>query len=180
MKKIIYLFLAIALLASCEKSKKEILEENIAAYVKQGANIPESYQPVTTEILETVTIGGFANIILLINNEELERKKKFVNVIENSTDPKKINAAKETIENEKALIKKIEIENEKLEKRLKSKRVAFIKVEHTCKLKNKSANIIDEHFYILTDSDYNIKMFKIKNKKNILQTVDYFKKNILK
>lgn len=180
MKKIIFLFLAIAFLTSCEKSKKEILEENIATYIKKGANIPESYEPVETNILETVYIGDYANAVLSVNNEELESKKKFVSAIENSNDEKKINAAKKTVENEKILIKELELENKKLEKRLKSKRVAFIKVEHTCNLKNKAGKAVEQHFYVLTDDDYNIKLFKIKNKKNILQTLEYFKKNIIK
>jgi len=187
MKKFIYLLLAITLITSCGKSKKDILNENIAAYIKKGAFVPESYQPIETHVLDTVFINKFAAAILSMNQGEVEIKKKYINDLdllikefETTKADDKIKATNDRIQKEEELISKIEDENKKLEKLLKDDGIAFLKVEHTCKLKNKKGDLVDDHLYILTDADLNIKMVKEKGKNNIMETLEYFRKNILK
>lgn len=187
MKKFIYLIFAIILITSCGKSKKDILNENIAAYVKKGAFVPESYQPVETHVIDTVFINKFAGAILSINKGEIEIKKKYINDLDllikefkSTKADDKIKAANARIEKEEALISKIEDENKKLEKLLKDDGIAFLKVEHSCKLKNKKGDLVDDHLYILTDSDLNVKMVKEKGKNNIMETLEYFRKNFVK
>lgn len=187
MKKIIYLLFVVALIASCGKSKKDILNENIANYIKKGAYTPESYQPIETHVIDTVFINKFAGAILSINKGEIEIKKKYINDLdllikdfETTKAEDKIKATNARIQKEEEIISKIEDENKKLEKLLNDEGIAFLKVEHSCKLKNKKGDLVDDHLYILTDGDLNIKMVKEKGKNNINETLEYFKKNILK
>jgi hypothetical protein len=174
-------------ITSCTKSKKDILNENIAAYVKENANVPESYQPVETHVLDTVFINKFAETLLSINNGEIEIKKKYIHDLdllakefESSKAENKVKVTNERIQKENGLITQIENENKKLETLLNNEGIAFLKVEHLCKLKNKKGEVVDDHLYILTDGDLNIKMVKEKGKNNIFETLEYFRKNIVK
>lgn len=187
MKKVIYFILALTLLTSCGKSKKDILNENIATYIKQNANVPESYQPIDTKVLDTIFINKYAATILSINKGEIEIKKKFINDLEGlskefelSKAMDKVKVNQERIAKEKEMISKMEEENKKLEKLLNNNDVAYIRVEHTCKLKNKKGELVDDHLYILADKDLNIQMVKEKGKNNIMQTLDFYRKNIIK
>jgi hypothetical protein len=187
MKKIIYFIFTLVLITSCGKSKKDILNENIANYIKKNANVPESYQPVETHVLDTVFIDKFAGTILSINKGEIEIKKKYIadldllsKEFEKSKAENKVKVTQERIQKENKLITEIESENKKLEALLKDDGIAFLKVEHLCKLKTKKGDLVDDHLYILTDSDLNVKMVKEKGKDNIFQTLEYFRKNIIK
>jgi len=187
MKKIVYFLFAITLLASCGKLKKDILNENIATYIKLNANVPESYKPIETLNIEPIYISKYAQAIINVNNGEIDIKNKYmqdmeqlIKNFEKSNAPEKVKYTQENIKKEKELISNIKKENEKLEILLNDDRIAFKKVEHTCKLKNKKDELVEEHLYILTDTDQNIKMVKQKGKNNIIQTMEYFKKNFVK
>jgi hypothetical protein len=187
MKKFLYFIFAIALLTSCEKSKKDILNDNIANYIKQNANVPDSYKSIKTQNLGPVYINNYAESIIAVNNDEIQLKNKYnedleqlIKNFEKSNESEKVKLTKEKLNQEKELITSIQKENEKLEKLLKRNRIAFIKVEHSCKLKNKKDEIIEDHLYILTDEDLNVKMVKEKGKNNTRQTMEYFKKNFVK
>ncbi len=187
MKKLIYFILTITLFVSCGKSKKDILNENIATYIKKNANVPESYQPLETKVLDTVFVGKYAQTIAAINKGEIELKNKYiadleklVKEFEQSKADNKVKATLERIDKEKKLIAEMENENKNLERLLNKNDIAFIKVEHSCKLKNKKGDLVNDHLFILTDADLNVKMVKEKGKENIFQTLDYYRKNIIK
>ena len=86
----------------------------------------------------------------------------------------------EKIKKAKDAIAGFQKENKKLEKLLKNDAIAFVKVEHDCKLNNAKGELVDDHLFIIADSDLNIKLVKEKGKKNINQSVEFFKEKYLK
>lgn len=187
MKRTILLLVLSFVVTNCTDKKSDVLDQKVTTYIKANATDPDSYQPVSTEILDTVYVNKFAAGLMGINTDEikmiekdLENLNRILSELDPKKDEKKIQALRQKIEEGKQAIETIKTTNKKIEPLLENKEIAFIKVVHSCKLNNAKGELVDDHIYMLLDDQMNVLMAKEKGRKNTYQTIDFFKEKYLR
>lgn len=161
----LYILLSAFFSISCEKTHEEKLEENISHYISHSITNSSGYQPMLTIIQDTITVGEFAEMTLLINEndilkyrEEIDKDNLEINKLENSdtgiTDELLLMSYKESLKSCNKSIKVRLDQNDKLEELRHNKAIAFYVAQHKCRLKNGFGVLDENRFYIIaSDKD---------------------------
>jgi len=157
----LYILLSALFSISCEKTHEEKLEENISHYISHTITNSSGYQPMLTIIQDTITVGEFAEMTLLINEndilkyrEEIDKDNREISRLENNTDVDDELLLKSYKASLKNCSKKIKLrldQNDKLEELRHNKAVAFYVAQHKCRLKNGFGVLDENRFYIIAD-----------------------------
>ncbi|MFL9836938.1 hypothetical protein ABS768_05470 [Flavobacterium sp. ST-75] len=159
----LYILLSALFSISCEKTHEEKLEENISYYISHTIKNSSGYQPMLTIIQDTITVGEFAEMTLLINEndilkyrEEIDKDNREISRLENSNntdvdDELLLKSYKASLKNCSKKIKLRLDQNDKLEELRHNKAVAFYVAQHKCRLKNGFGVLDENRFYIIAD-----------------------------
>ncbi|MEE1898049.1 hypothetical protein V1389_06870 [Flavobacterium rakeshii] len=176
----LYILLFALFSVSCEKTHEERLEENISHYINHSITNSSGYQPMLTIIQDTITVGEFAEMSLLINEndilkyrEEIDADNREINKLQSNDtviiDEFLLKSYKESLNNCDKSIKARQDQNNKLEELRHSKAVAFYVAQHRCRLKNGFGVLDENRFYIIAD-----------DKDEILNVSDNYSESTLK
>lgn len=158
----LYILLPVLFSISCEKTHEEKLQKSISDYICHSSKDSSGYQPMLTIIQDTITVGDFAEMALLINEndilkyrEEIDKDNREIYRLENNntgvTDELLLKSYKESLKSCNKNIKAKLDQNNKLEELRHSKAVAFYVAQHKCRLKNGFGVLDENRFYIIAD-----------------------------
>lgn len=165
-KSYIYLFLVFNfLMISCSEKENPVdkLNKNLAEYIKQNANDPESYEALETEITDTLMIEDLIAFDLIKNKRDLEKSKtKRLQMLQDQKDYPEIDYSSGLILRDK--IDAISNNNLKKLNGIEDT-IGYILSSHSCRLKNEFGALSKEEYMVFTDEDLNI-LFMMKYDEN--------------